>query len=195
MARLIEKPTTLSVKKINTAGDYSDGGGLWLRVRDSDAKSWMFRFSLEKREHKIGLGATHTVSLAEAREEARNCRKLLREKINPLFKRQQTVIQTKIETESRKTFSECAYLYIEDNRAGWKNVKHANQWTTTLKTYAFPHIGHISVADITTKMIVDLLRPIWDDKAETANRLRGRIQTVLDWAKVQGFRSDDNPAI
>lgn len=195
IARLIEKLITLSVKKINKAGDYSDGGGLWLRVNHAGAKSWMFRFSFEKREHKMGLGATHTVSLAEARDEARNCRKLLRGKVNPLLKRQQTIIQTKIETESRKTFAECAYQYIEDNRAGWKNAKHANQWTTTLKTYAYPHIGHISVADITTKMVVDLLRPIWVEKAETANRLRGRIQTVLDWAKVQGFRSGDNPAI
>ncbi|OCG32821.1 hypothetical protein A9G29_05285 [Gilliamella sp. Fer2-1] len=98
MARLIEKLTTLSVsvKKINTAGCYSDGGGLWLCVRDSGSKSWIFHFNFEKREHRMGLGATHTVSLAEAREEARNCRKLLREKVNPLTQRQQTVIQVKI---------------------------------------------------------------------------------------------------
>lgn len=96
MTRLIEKLTILSVKKINKAGDYSDGAGLWLRVSHAGAKSWMFRFSFEKKEHKMGLGATHTVSLLEAREEALNCRKLLREKINPLQKRQ-------------KTFAECAH--------------------------------------------------------------------------------------
>lgn len=95
MARLIEKLTTLSVKKINKAGDYSDGARLWLRVSHEGAESWMFRFSFEKKEHKMGLGATHTVSLLEAREEARNSRKLLREKINPLQKRQKTVIQEK----------------------------------------------------------------------------------------------------
>lgn len=177
-------------------GDYScDGGGLWINVTNTGAKSWVFRFDIDKKRYHMGLGSIITVSLPEARATALNYRKLLLEKINPLTQRQQTVIQTKIETESRKTFAECAYQYIEDNRAGWKNVKHANQWTTTLKTYAFPHIGHISVADITTKMIVDLLRPIWVDKAETANRLRGRIQTVLDWAKVQGFHSGDNSAI
>lgn len=168
MARLIEKLTTLSVKKINKAGDYSDGAGLWLRVRQSGAKSWMFRFSFEKREHKMGLGAIHTVSLAEAREEARSCRKLLREKINPLTQRHQTIYQEKIEKESRKTFAECANQYIDDNRAGWKNIKHAKQWTATLETYAYPYIGKMAVADITTKMIVDLLRPIWVEKAETA---------------------------
>ena len=132
----------------------------------------------------MGLSATHTVSLLEVREEARNCRKLLREKINPLQKRQKTFIQEKMERDSQKTFAECAHQYIEDNRAGWKNAKHANQQATTLEKYAYPHIGYTSFADITTKMIVDLLRPIWVEKAETANRLRGRIQTVLDWAKV-----------
>lgn len=154
----------------------------------------MFCFNVEKREHKIGLGTSHTVTLSEVREEARNCRKLLREKINPLTQRQQTINQTKIERESQKTFAECAHQYIEDIRAGWKNAKYAIQWTTTLETCAYPHIGHISVADINTKIIVDLLRPIWIEKAKTANRLRGLIQIVLDWAKVQGFCADDNSA-
>lgn len=195
MARLMEKLTAISVKKINLSGDYSDGGGLWLRVRASGAKSWVFRFKFEKREHKMGLGSIHTISLAEAREAARHCRKLLREHVNPLTQRQQTFLQEKMEKENRKTFAECAVQYIDDNRAGWKNAKHAKQWTTTLETYAYPYIGNTFVADITTKMIVDVLRPIWVEKPETANRLRGRIKTVLDWAKVQGLRIADNPAI
>jgi len=195
MPRLINKLNSVIIKKLEKAGLYSDGGGLWLRIKSSGAKSWVFRFDIDKKRYHMGLGSIITVSLLEARVTALNYRKLLLERINPLTQRQQTVIQIKKERESRKTFAECAHQYIEDNRAGWKNAKHAKQWTATLETYAYPHIGHISVADITTKMIVDLLRPIWVEKAETANRLRGRIQTVLDWAKVQGFRSGDNPAI
>lgn len=190
MARLINKLNTLAVRKLTRSGLHSDGGGLWLRMQDSGAKSWVFRFDFNKKRHSIGVGSINVISLSEAREKALNYRKLLQERVNPLEHFRQSIVQAKIDKENRKTFIECATQYIEDNRSGWKNAKHAKQWTTTLETYAYPHIGKTAVADITTKMIVDLLRPIWVEKAET-----GRIQTVLDWAKVQGYRTGDNPAI
>ncbi|MGL4667050.1 MAG: tyrosine-type recombinase/integrase, partial [Saezia sp.] len=108
--------------------------------------------------------------------------------------REQQKIQEQLEKSNRKTFRQCAQQYIEDNKAAWKNAKHAAQWASSLENYAHGVIGDVVVAEISTPMILEILRPIWIEKVETANRLRGRIETILSWAKVQGFRTGDNPA-
>jgi len=194
MTRLINKLSTISVQKLNTPGLYSDGGGLWLQVKSARAKSWIFRFDLDQRRRHMGLGSAITLSLAQAREKARECRVLLLEGIDPLEHRKQTELDVQLAKSRRKTFMECCDEYITSHEKGWKNDKHARQWRTSLDTYAAPVIGHIAVADIDTNHMLEILLPIWADKTETANRIRGRIESILDWAKVKKFRTGDNPA-
>jgi integrase len=134
------------------------------------------------------------VSLAEARNRARECRSQLQLGQDPLHARDAHRIDTRLKASRVLTFAQCAAAYINAHRASWKNVKHGDQWTNTLATYAGPIIGDISVAAVDTDLVVKVLMPIWQSKTETATRLRGRIESVLDWATVSKFRTGDNPA-
>jgi integrase len=154
----------------------------------------LFRFMLRGKAREMGLGALHTVTLQEARDKGLMCRKHLVAGVDPIEQRNADRAQAQLDAARALTFGECAAAYIEANKAGWKNTKHAAQWKNTLDTYAAPVIGALPVQAIDTGLVLRVIEPIWREKPETANRVRGRIEAVLDWAKVRGFRAGDNPA-
>lgn len=194
MARQLGKLSALQVTKLSKPGLHGDGGGLTLQITKTGAKSWLFRFMRDGKAYGMGLGATHTVSLQEARQKALEARKLLSDGINPLTAKKQNRIATALENARMMTFDQCAQAYITAHRASWKNVKHADQWTNTIATYASPVFGQLPVAEIDTALVVKCLAPIWESKTETASRLRGRIESVLGWATTSGYRTGENPA-
>ena len=194
MARLIEKLTPLGVSKKQTPGHYGDGGGLWLQISKFKSKSWVFRYTLHGTRREMGLGATHTVSLAEARQKAKECRLTLLDGKDPIEVRETTTLAEALRRAKMMTFDQCAAAYIEAHRSSWKNVKHISQWENTIQVYASPVIGKLPVTSVDTDLVVKILNPIWHKKTETATRLRGRIESVLDWATTSKFRQGDNPA-
>jgi len=201
MARLVDRLTAVFVSKATKPGHYSDGGGLLLQVSPSGGKSWVFRFTLSKRQREMGIGATHTVTLLEARAKARECRLILLEGKDPIETRKALKLAETLERAKIMTFDECAAAYIAAHRSGWKNAKHASQWENTLKTYASPIIGKLPVALVDTALVLKVLSQpgkdkssLWDTKTETATRLRGRIESILGWATVSKYRQGDNPA-
>ena len=194
--RSLNRLSAVGVQKAAKPGMYADGGGLYLQVRGPTSKSWIFRYKLGGRAREMGLGPLAVVSLARARELATEARKQCFEHVDPIeLKREQQVVR---EAEQEKahvpTFDEASTAYLRSNSAGWKNSKHAQQWSTTLATYASPHFGKWPVDRIDLKAVLKALQPIWTTKTETAGRVRGRIEAVLDWATVLGHRSGDNPA-
>lgn len=194
MARMIERLTAAAVSRAKEPGYYPDGGGLYLQVSASATKSWIFRYSRAGRERQMGLGALHTVSLAQAREQARTCRATLQAGGDPLENRKAEQQANALERAKAITFDDCASSYIATHRSGWKSAKHAAQWESTIATYASPIIGALPVASVDTALVVKVLQPIWQDKTETATRLRSRIENILDWATVSHYRTGDNPA-
>ncbi|MDE2318948.1 MAG: integrase arm-type DNA-binding domain-containing protein, partial [Rhodospirillales bacterium] len=169
-----------------------DGDNLYLRVRHDGSKSWAFRYKQGGKTHWMSLGPLRDVPLAEAREAARKLRNQLRDGISPLEQRRER--QALALNAEGRTFEAVSALYIDAHKAGWSNPKHAAQWTSTLKTYANPVIGKQAVGSIGLDEVLRILRPIWREKSETATRLRGRIEAVLDFATVHGWRKGDNPA-
>ena len=187
----------LSPRRIETErkrGRFADGGGLYLQVGAQGTKSWLFRFMLDGKARQMGLGAVHTISLPEARETALKCRKLLNEGIDPIDARKEALVSQQLKTASAMTFKECAEAYIKSHSAGWRNAKHAAQWTSTLETYVFPVFGSLPVQAVDTALVMKALDPIWQVKTETASRVRGRIEAILDWAKARNYREGENPA-
>ena len=194
MAQIINQLTALKVLKIKTPGYHADGGGLWLQVTQAGGKSWIFTYSLCGRSREMGLGSASRVTLAEAREERDKCNKLLREHVDPIEQRKRQRANAALTNAATITFREAAAAYCAAHRAGLKNVKSAQQWVATLATYAKPVIGNLSVRDINTGHIHRVLEPIWSAKSDTASKLRGRVEAVLDWSKVKGYRDGENPA-
>ena len=186
--------SAVKVTKLRKAGRYCDGLGLYLQVGPSGTKSWLFRYMLNGRAREMGLGAVHTVTLAEAREKAAASRKLLLEGIDPIEARRKERIALQIMSARAVTFRQCAERYIESQRAGWRNEKHAKQWTATLTKYAYSQLGDLPVAAVDVDLVLRVLEPIWRAKPETAARVRGRIEATLDWATARGLRDGDNPA-
>lgn len=194
MGRTVGKLTALGVNKAKEPGYYGDGGGLYLQISKARTKSWIFRYVRAGRERQIGLGPLHTVTLAQAREHARGCRSILLSGCDPLELRKAEQLENALERAKMVTFDDCAASYVAAHRSSWKNKKHAAQWESTLEMYASPVIGKLPVAKVDTALVVKVLQPIWQDKADTAIRLRGRIESILDWATVSRFRVGDNPA-
>lgn len=194
MTRTVEKLSALAVSRAKEPGYYGDGAGLYLQVSKSLTKSWIFRFTFSGKQREMGLGALHTITLAEAREKAKACRSMLIDSIDPLEARNATKLANALERAKAMTFDDCAKAYIAAHRGGWKNAKHAAQWTSTLATYASPAIGSLPVAVVNTALVVKVLQPIWQEKTETATRVRSRIESILDWATVSHFRVGENPA-
>lgn len=194
MAREIGKLTALSVSHLKERGLYSDGGGLYLRITPTGGKFWAFRFMFYGKAREMGLGALHALPLAKARQKAAECRKLLSEGGDPITARTAAQTEVRLALGKDRTFRQCAEAYIEAHKDGWRNAKHIQQWTNTLKGYAYPVFGDISVQDINVAMVLRVLEPIWKSKTETATRLRGRIEVILDWAKVREYRRGENPA-
>ncbi len=171
-----------------------DGGGLYLQVSKTATASWLFRYMRNGKAKTMGLGGYPAVPLKSARLKAQEIRELLANGQDPLSLERALEEKKRLQTSQTKTFEECAQEYIELQRPSWKNVKHAQQWTNTLTSYAFPVIGKLGIAQIHTEDIKKIVIPIWLTKNETASRLRGRIESIIDWATVQGWRTGDNPA-
>jgi integrase len=207
------KLTALKVAREKRPGLYGDGGGLYLQVTTRGSKSWIFRFwtaerdpitgdvvrdtmtkKVRGRSREMGLGSCNTVSLAEARGRAAECRKLREQEIDPIEARETAKRQAALERAKSLKFKEAAATYMAAHRVAWKNGKHAAQWRSTLQTYAYPLIGDVSLQAIDTGLVMKVIEPVWATKPETANRVRGRIETILDWATVRGYRQGENPA-
>ena len=200
MARARHKLTAQGVERAATPGLYADGGGLFLQVTRTgpDApvrKSWIVRYrGLDGRTRSMGIGPLATVTLAKARTRAVEARALAADGADPIAERKAQRTKAAEEAAKAVTFQHCAAAYIEAHKASWRNAKHADQWAATLKAYADPIFGKRPVAAIDTARVIRVLDPIWATKTETASRLRGRIEAILDWAKVRGYRSGENPA-
>lgn len=188
------KLTALGVAKLKTPGMYGDGGGLWLQVTGKGGKSWIFRFTLDGKSREMGLGSANTFSLSEAREKALLCRKLCAEGIDPIETRNARLDAARVEAAKAMTFRQCATAYIDAHKASWRNAKHAAQWPVSLETYAYSAFGDLPVQVVDTGLVMRAVEPIWSTKPETANRVRGRIESILDWATTRGFRRGENPA-
>lgn len=194
MARTVNNLSALKVARLSAPGWYCDGQGLWLQVSSSGSKSWVYRYEINGRRHHMGLGSLRDVSLAQAREAARESVRRVRAGANPLAERRDAAVALKLQEARTISFDACAHAYIAAHRASWRNPKHAQQWENTLATYVSPVFGPVSVGEVDTALVVKALQPIWIDKTETATRLRGRIESILDWATVSKFRAGENPA-
>jgi integrase len=193
MAR-IRVLTALKIRQNLKPGMYADGLGLYLKVRDGNSKSWIFRYRIRGKLRDMGLGPFHTVSLAQAREKAEVCRVMRLNGLDPLQERFKEQQAKTIEASEVITFEKCAETYIATHKDGWKNGKHADQWTATLQTYVYPVFKDKPVAAIDDALVLKVLQPIWKEKTETASRVRGRIERILDWARIMKYRTGDNPA-
>lgn len=194
MGRYVRKLSAKLVENLSSPGYYGDGDGLWLQISGSGSKSWVFRFTLAGRRREMGLGSLNAVSLSIARERTRQCRLSLSEGKDPIVERNAARTSDVLRKSRLKTFDQCAAAYINAHRASWKNAKHIAQWESTLANYASPVFGALPVSDVDTDLVIKVLRPIWNAKTETAVRLRGRIEAIIDWATVSKYRSGDNPA-
>jgi len=189
--------TAAEVKTAKPGDKLSDGGGLRLDVDKNGNAAWIFRFTSPAtgRERFMGLGPAHDVPLAKARDAAQKARELLRQHVDPIEQRKAQREAAKVEANRSVTFQAYAARYIATHEPGWKNVKHKQQWPNSLAAYAYPHIGHMPAADVSTEDVRRLLNPIWLTKRETAARVRGRIEKIMDAAKAEGLRTGDNPAL
>jgi hypothetical protein len=194
MARTLERLTALAVSRAKGPGYYPDGGGLYLQVTVSGSKSWVYRYMLAGKAREMGLGSLPDTSLSEARGKVLEARKLRREGIDPIEYRKASRAAARLEAAKAITFKECAARYIASHKKGWRTEKHALLWTNTIATYAEPEFGGLPVESIDTGLVMRVLEPIWAEKPETAGRVRGRIESILDWARVQGYRTGENPA-
>ena len=171
-----------------------DGGGLTLQISRSGTASWLHRYMRRGKPVGLGLGPYPAVSLKSARNKAEELRHHLAHGHDPLTEKRAQQAEEKLATTSQTTFDSCSATYISDHKAEWKSVKHAQQWTNTLALYASPIIGDREIGSIATADLVRILKPIWLVKNETASRVRGRVEAVLDWATALGMRSGENPA-
>jgi integrase len=180
------------------AGTHGDGGGLYLAVKQGATgltRSWLFRYSVGGRSHWIGLGAYPDISLQRARQKAQECRQQLYDGLDPLKrKRDQRAALGQQHIKRAPTFAECAAAYIASHEAGWRGRRTSQQWVGTLRDHVHPVLGRLSVDEITTEHVLAVLNPLWRTKSETATLVRGHIEQVLDYAKVLGHRSGENPA-
>jgi hypothetical protein len=201
----------LSPSKLKSLRDglHADGGGLYLSVADGGRnRSWLFRYAIpelmasgRQRERWMGLGPIETVSLAEAREAALQCRKLRQQGVDPIEQRNAARDAARVAAAKTLTFDQCVASYLAAHRPKWRSIRHSQQWERTLCDYASPIIGRLPVASVDTALVMKVLeqsakdgQPLWQAKPETASRLRGRIEAILSWATVRGYRQGDNPA-
>jgi len=194
MVRPINRLSAVQIKALSTRGLFSDGGGLYFQISSFDTKSWIFRFSRNKKSRDMGLGPYPDVSLSAAREMAYKCREIVRDGLDPIEERKASRQALIAEATKTVSFKDCAENYIRAHSISWKNLKHSQQWTSTLETYVYPVFGALPVKDIDIGLVLKVLEPIWKTKSETASRVRGRIESVLDWAKARKYREGENPA-
>ena len=196
--RGLHKLTSVAVAKFSKPGRHADGGGLYLQIRTGGTKTWAFRFMRAGKARQMGLGALHTLTLAKARERATECRRLLLDGHDPIAHRAETRrsdrTAAQIEAAKAITFRDCAERYIAAHEDGWRNKKHSAQWKATLTNDVYPVLGTLPVGAIDVGLVLKVLEPIWRVKPETAARVRGRIESVLDWAAARLYRTGENPA-
>jgi integrase len=198
MAKKVERLSATKVAKETRPGLYADGAGLYLRVGRGGAKNWAFRFMLAGKAREMGLGGLTKISLADSRKRAGEVRRLLADGIDPINHKEGEQAKReaagKLAAARSMTFDECAAAYMRAHEMSWRNPKHRKQWTSTLATYVSPVFGSLPVQDVNVPLVMKAIEPIWNNKPETASRVRGRVEMVLDWAKVRGFRAGENPA-
>lgn len=185
-----------SVEAITKPGYHRCDRGLYLQVSINGTKSWIFRYKspVTHKQREMGLGSLNIVSLAKAREIAAECHLQLLKAIDPIEERKRIKQTVLLKQAKAMTFEEVAERCIDSKKPEWKNVKHIQQWTNSLKAYAYPVFGKLSISDLTTDLVLKSLEPIWITKTETATRVRQRIETVWDWAKARGYVEGENPA-
>ena len=199
MARQVGRLTALTVSRTKSPGLYPDGDGLYLQVTKAAkegevSKSWIYRYMLNSKAREMGLGALSAVGLADARKKADEARGLKSDGLDPIETKREGKVKARLEVARAMTFRAAAEAYIEANKESWRNPKHADQWSATLEAYAYPAFGSVSVQQVDVALVLKALEPIWKKKTETAARLRGRIEAVLDWATARGYRLGENPA-
>lgn len=194
MGRHSRKLTAVEVGRLNSPGKFPVGEGLYLQVSKTNTRSWLFRYRISEKTTWMGLGSVRFVTLSEARSKASSFQRDLADGLNPLGARIEAERSQAAKELTRISFKECATKYIEAHAPSWKNKKHIFQWSSTLETYAFPLVGALPVGEVDTTLVLKILEPIWYSKSETASRLRGRIERILSWAAVRGFRGIENPA-
>jgi integrase len=194
MGRGLNRLSAVQVGKVRSPAYYADGGCLYLRVASGGSKSWIFRFTISGRTRDAGLGSYPALSLADAREEAERCRRLVAAGIDPIEARRKEREAELLASSKAMTFDQCAKAYIAAHETSWKNEKHKYQWRATFAAYCYPVIGALPVRSVDTGLVLEVLEPIWNRKPETASRVRQRIERVLSWAKVRGYREGENPA-
>jgi integrase len=201
MTKTLHRLTTTTVKNEKRPGLHADGGGLYLRVAPGGSKQWIFRYVHKHetapgkwRTRDLGLGPAHTLTLAEAREYAREQRKLRLHQVDPIAHKREQQSAALVAAAGMKTFRECAEGFMIDNEASWTSAKHREQWRSSLAKFVYPAFGSLSVSAIDTPLVLKVIKPLWQRAPETASRVRGRIEAVLGWASVHHYRTGDNPA-
>ena len=188
--------SALEVSRLVTPGHYAVGGvaGLYLYLQSPESRAWVLRTMVGGKRRHMGLGSYPDVPLAQAKVKARSAKEDIESGVDPIVQRRVNARVLKAKLASQKTFREAVNGYLESHGDSWKNAKHRSQWQRTLETYAYPLIGELCVVDISQEHILNVLEPIWKTKTETASRLRGRLEAVLDWATARKYRRGDNPA-
>lgn len=196
MANKAKELSALVVNRLKLPGNHAVGGvaGLYLYVNESNARSWILRAMVGGKRRHMGLGGFPDVTLAQAREKARQAREVIAQGMDPIAERQANKSALLARQSLEKTFRQAVQSYLEVHGDTWKNSKHRAQWNSTIETYAHPVMGHLLLRDIGQEQILQVLEPIWKSKTETASRVRGRIESVLDWATARKYRAGDNPA-
>jgi integrase len=189
---IMGKLNAVRLRTLRMPGTYGDGAGLYLQVRGPEKRSWLYRFKLHGKAHLMGLGSFGDVSLAEARDAAATARKFVRQGLNPIEQRRAE--RTGNAAQAGLTFAHVADAYISAHGPSWRNTKHRKQWRSTLDTYADPILGKLPVAQVSVAEVMRVVEPLWRVKTETASRVRGRIESILDYATARGWRTGENPA-
>lgn len=198
MVQQVNRLSAIAVSRLTQPGMYPDGDGLYLQVKGPTARSWVYRYTLRGKARWMGLGSAQTLSLAAARQKRNDERQKIKNGVDPVAVAQVEAAAEKAAKNAAivkvATFANCVDAYLNDHNESWRNAKHRQQWRSTLETYVIPTIGKLPLAAITAAHIVEILRPIWIEKNETARRVRGRIEAVLDYAANPDDLAYRNPA-
>ena len=197
MPKIAKELGALAVSRLKEPGLYAVGrvAGLHLKVSSERARAWVLRVKVGDKRRDIGLGSFPGVSLADARIKAQAARDKIAGGTDPILERRELASKLRVAQASEITFTDATKKFMDARSHEWKNLKHSAQWRNTLTEYAYPVIGKMFVRHITREHVLQVLEPIWVSKTETASRVRGRIENVLDWARVKGYRSGENPAL